>query len=254
MKTRVQDALVVLSAGLSLSAAVGLSGCEPGPKHAAQAGFRGVGMMQVSDPARASRLAALNVPPPPLPKADTSSGGPLAGDTLRNVQVLKDVPVAEFTRLMAAVTSWVAPQQGCPYCHDPADLSADDLYTKVVARRMFAMTRHINSEWHAHVSATGVTCYTCHRGHNVPAQIWFSSSGLPEGAPYAGNKVGQNAPADSVRLAALPATLSIDTVLPLPAPLSFPQPSSLVSSLSARSVFSMIGQTLLFFSAYSRRK
>ena len=36
------------------------------------------------------------------------------------------------------------------------------------------MTRHINEDWKGHVAATGVTCYTCHRGNPVPANIWFN--------------------------------------------------------------------------------
>ena len=76
---------------------------------------------------------------------------------------------------MTAITAWVAPVQGCAYCHaDGEDLSSDKLYTKVVARRMLQMTRHINGDWKQHVAATGVTCYTCHRGQPVPAAVWFT--------------------------------------------------------------------------------
>jgi photosynthetic reaction center cytochrome c subunit len=40
---------------------------------------------------------------------------------------------------------------------------------------MLRMTRHINTDWTTHVAATGVTCYTCHRGQPVPAKTWFSA-------------------------------------------------------------------------------
>ena len=53
-------------------------------------------------------------------------------------------------------------------------MADDGLYTKRVARRMLQMTRHINKDWKAHVGATGVTCYTCHRGQPVPANVWFN--------------------------------------------------------------------------------
>jgi hypothetical protein len=38
---------------------------------------------------------------------------------------------------------------------------------------MLEMTRTINTDWKPHVKATGVTCYTCHRGQAVPAEVWF---------------------------------------------------------------------------------
>ena len=121
------------------------------------------------------------------------------------MQVLGDVDSAEFTRLMQAITEWVAPEQGCSYCHaDGEDLSADTLYTKVVARRMLQMTRHLNAEWQPHVGATGVTCYTCHRGNNVPKNIWFKNPGPEAARGMAGNHAGQNTPAQSVAFASLP--------------------------------------------------
>ena len=73
-----------------------------------------------------------------------------------NVQVLGDVDSDEFTRLMSAITEWVAPEQGCAYCHaDGEELSSDSLYTKVVARRMLQMTKHLNAEWQPHVGRPG---------------------------------------------------------------------------------------------------
>lgn len=106
-------------------------------------------------------------------------GDELAGDVYENVQVLGGVTDANFTRLMTAMTLWVAPDEGCTYCHANADngeYADDDLYTKVVARRMIEMTQSINEEWAGHVQAydeVGVTCYTCHRGQNVPNNVWF---------------------------------------------------------------------------------
>ncbi len=54
----------------------------------------------------------------------------------------------------------------------PRHHASDDVYTKVVARRMLQMTAHINAEWKRMSQATGVTCYTCHRGQPVPANAW----------------------------------------------------------------------------------
>jgi photosynthetic reaction center cytochrome c subunit len=106
--------------------------------------------------------------------------------------VLGDLSVAEFTRLMTAITSWVAPEQGCNYCHIPSDLASDDVYTKVVARRMLQMTEYVNADHATHVGQTGVTCYTCHRGANVPAQTWTDDPEPPRVAGMAGWRDGQN--------------------------------------------------------------
>ena len=106
-------------------------------------------------------------------------GEPLAKDIYQNVQVLGDLTEDNFNRLMNAMTFWVAPDEGCAYCHGDVDLEEygnDDLYTKVVARSMIQMTQSINENWADHVQANGevgVNCYTCHRGQNVPSEIWF---------------------------------------------------------------------------------
>jgi photosynthetic reaction center cytochrome c subunit len=142
----------------------------------------------------------------------------------KNVQVIGHISSGEFTRLMTAITTWVAPEAGCGYCHAPqrdaagnvvkndegfpqadlAKMDSDELYTKRVARRMIQMTMHVNGEWKDHVKATGVTCYTCHRGNPVPANIWFDEPTDTSGDGMLGYKANQNAPAKSVGLTSLP--------------------------------------------------
>jgi photosynthetic reaction center cytochrome c subunit len=186
-----------------LAAALLLTGCERPPVHSTQIGYRGVAMEQVQNPRLLAARYAANVLPPISPPAP--AGGPKAGAVYKNVQVLGDLSAAEFARTMVAITAWVAPPgQSCAYCHGGGDLASDALYTKVVARRMLQMVREINGNWHVHVGATGVTCYTCHRGHAVPAYIWFNDPGQPHLSLMAGNRAGQNAPSATVGLAALP--------------------------------------------------
>ena len=148
---------------------------ERPPIEAVQTGYRGTAMDQIYNPRSVAILASANVIPATLPPL--GDAGPRAGAVYKNVQVLGGLSVGEFTRLMASITTWVAPQQGCAFCHNTANMADDGLFTKVVSRRMIQMVQHINANWKDHVGNVGVTCYTCHRGLNIPAQIWFTNPG-----------------------------------------------------------------------------
>ena len=148
-------------------------------------------------------LVSANKLPPSLPYA--GGVGPKAATYYKNVQVLGDVDTGEFTRLMVNMTTWIAPKQGCAACHNVADFADDGLYTKVVARRMLQMVRHINADWTDHVAQTGVTCYTCHRGQLVPANIWFNDAGPNQAGGFAQSPAGKNHPTDAAGHSALPA-------------------------------------------------
>jgi photosynthetic reaction center cytochrome c subunit len=115
-----------------------------------------------------------------------------------NVRVLGDVSAGEFTRLMVNMTEWVAPTEGCAACHNVADFADDSLYTKVVARRMLEMVRHVNGNWTEHVAQTGVTCYTCHRGRLVPPNVWFNDHGPKQADGAVQMPAGQNHPTAAV--------------------------------------------------------
>ena len=65
------------------------------------------------------------------------------------------------------------------------------------------MTRDINMNYKQHVAETGVTCYTCHRGNAIPANVWFVDPGVAPRGMTAGN-AGQNRPATNVGLTSLP--------------------------------------------------
>jgi photosynthetic reaction center cytochrome c subunit len=181
-----------------------LAACERPPMQSTQLGYRGTGMEQVDNPRllAAQQAAVPEVPVLPPPGPDE---GPRAKDVYQNVKVLGDLSVGEFTRHMLAITQWVSPEQGCAYCHG-ANLADDSLYTKVVARRMIEMTRHLNVDWGKHVGTTGVTCFTCHRGQPVPANVSFAAlepknnrvgSGM-------GNDARQNKAEPSIALSSLP--------------------------------------------------
>jgi len=175
-----------------LAAGSMLGGCfEAPPVVSEQISADGVGMQTMESTESVEAKAALNVVPaalPPVPEA----AGPLAKDVYQNVQVLGDLSVAEFTRTMAAITAWVSPDAGCTYCHVGNNFASDEVYTKVVSRRMMQMTQNINSEWDSHVGDTGVTCLTCHRGNPVPEYIWFDTLDPNRQGGMAANSHGQN--------------------------------------------------------------
>jgi photosynthetic reaction center cytochrome c subunit len=159
-------------------------------------------MVQVANPRTVAANAALHVAPVSPPPA--SADGPRAKDVYQNVQVLGDLSVGEFTRTMLAITAWVAPQEGCVYCHNPANLAEDAKYTKVVARKMVQMTQYVNAEWKPHHNGTGVTCYTCHRGNAIPANVWFTPPSPQHTTGLMGDDTGQNKASAVVGLSSLP--------------------------------------------------
>ncbi|MFN9807727.1 MAG: photosynthetic reaction center cytochrome PufC [Betaproteobacteria bacterium] len=196
MMKRTRIALAALAAGLLLA------GCERPPIDSVQHGYRGTGMVQVYNPRTVAEQIPNNVAPEALPAVPAD--GPKAGEVYQNVKVLGHLSVGEFTRYMTAMSSWIAPEQSCEYCHNLANFAEDSKYTKVVARRMIEMTQHVNSNYRAHVGQTGVTCHTCHRGNAVPAVTWSRAVPQDLRANFIGDKASQNTPVMSVGLSSLP--------------------------------------------------
>jgi photosynthetic reaction center cytochrome c subunit len=182
---------LVLAAALVL-AALPLAGCER--TETVQRGFRGTGMYQFYSPATLARAVDVNQIPEPEPVDPPDPEAPPLKEVFSNVQVLNDLTVLEFSRLMQAMSTWIAPEEGCDFCHNADYLESDEKYTKVAARRMLQMTRDINIKWKSHVGDTGVTCWTCHRGQAVPSGDWFANPGPRAGSIALGYKAGQNVP------------------------------------------------------------
>ena len=187
--------------GLGMIGAVGatllgiamISEFQAPPIESVQRGFRGVAMETNYNEKDLVTYLAKNKVPASLPSVP--SAGVKAGVAYKNVQVLGDLSVGQFTRLMVSLTNWVSPKQGCAYCHNTANMAEDNLYTKIVSRRMIQMTQNINANWQPHVQQTGVTCYTCHRGNPIPSNVWFNDPGprVPGGNMIsAGPATGQN--------------------------------------------------------------
>ena len=195
-----------LSIGAAITAVAGvglLLTFERPPVDVVQSGYRGIGLEQVYNRVELANQFANTVLPAEQPEIEPA--GIPSSEVYENVQVLGDVDANEFIRLMGAITEWVSPEEGCAYCHaDGEELSSDSLYTKRVSRRMLEMTRAINAQWSDHVGATGVTCYTCHAGNPVPAEIWFEEPVNPQTNRMVGNPAGQNLAGLNVGLSSLP--------------------------------------------------
>jgi photosynthetic reaction center cytochrome c subunit len=171
------------------------------PVTVVQEGYRGTGQQLLFTPTQVANALGNNVVPPMLPAIN---GGPLAGTVYKNVQVLKYVSTGAFTRLMVSMTNWVAPARGCGFCHVAGNFASDALYTKVVARRMLQMTIATNVTYANHVGPVGVTCYTCHRGNAVPANVWFSGPTPGSSHGLAEVNMGKNLPAAAANYSSLP--------------------------------------------------
>jgi photosynthetic reaction center cytochrome c subunit len=174
----VTGAIAILLGGWMVATA----GWSLPPVVTTQTGYRGTAMDVIHDKNRYEKTQALNVAP--APPYQSSPTGQKARELYPNLEVLGDLYEDQFNGLMASMAEWIAPagsvpddQQGCAYCHNTENMGDYSKYTLKVARRMIQMTRTINGDWKTHVAQTGVTCYTCHRGHPVPQNIWFKENG-----------------------------------------------------------------------------
>jgi len=171
----------------------------------AQLGYRGVGMETVINPRLVAANASRHLVPPAPEAADPT--GDRASTIYENVPVLGHLSIEQFGRVMQAMSEWIYPgdgeNQGCNGCHVPGNFAAEDMYQKVVARRMLQMVQAINTQQTAHVGATGVTCYTCHRGLAVPAEVWSETPNTANSA-LAAQAAGQNVPLPRNGYASLP--------------------------------------------------
>jgi photosynthetic reaction center cytochrome c subunit len=175
-------AAVLLTTAMLLTA-----GWTSPPIHTVQGGFRGLSIGQMSTNGSERLLQLANTLPDPIDPA--APGGKKATEVYKNIQVLTDLSENQFNRVMLGLGAWVGGEKGCEYCHNAQNLADDSLYTLKVSRVMLKMTRHINQNWQSHVGATGVTCYTCHRGQPVIANVWYKGA-PPQVAGFAATNDG----------------------------------------------------------------
>jgi photosynthetic reaction center cytochrome c subunit len=235
---------ILITAGLSLT----LAGCEFGPKAKSQNGFRGTGMNQVVNNKYVTPQQAI----PANVYETPDDSGPRASETYQNVQVLGGLSTERFNHFMANMNNWVVPaglpesEQGCNYCHNPANMASDEKYQKVAARKMIQMTQTINSQYTSHVKQTGVTCWTCHRGNAIPLNRWSIDG--PEGnGTIVGQRWGQNKPDPRAAFASLPGGTASKYFLGASSmaarvnnPNIHPSPNHVVSTKDAENVYGIM--------------
>jgi hypothetical protein len=87
-----------------------------------------------------------------------------AGDVMKNVQLLKNVPLSEWTPMMQFISGSLG--VSCELCHTVGKFESDSKKTKLKAREMITMTRVINDNNFG--GKLVVTCNTCHQGSTHP--------------------------------------------------------------------------------------
>jgi hypothetical protein len=108
--------------------------------------------------ATALLLGALALCAQDAPKEAPKQGG--RGGPPKNLKVLKPEDVRPSMGGMRASLGVT-----CDFCH-VQDRASDDNPKKLIARHMMEMTNQINAGFQD--SKVHVTCYTCHRGKNMP--------------------------------------------------------------------------------------
>lgn len=89
-------------------------------------------------------------------------GGPKAPP--KNLKVLTPENYMTYMRSFVPALG-LADKGGCNFCHEQ-DRSSDAKMEKVTARMMIEMVKDINSKFPD--GKEHVTCYTCHRGSEMP--------------------------------------------------------------------------------------
>jgi len=109
-------------------------------------------------------------------------------DVFKNVQVLKGLPVNQFMETMGMFASSIG--ENCIGCHANESLAnwskfAEDVPKKVIARKMIQMVDNINKTNFG--GARVVTCWSCHRGNDIPETVpnLASQYNIPDEDPNA---------------------------------------------------------------------
>ncbi len=94
--------------------------------------------------------------------AQQGTAGKTAGQQYKNVQILKDIPAAQFIPTMRFVAAALGVE--CEYCH--MGTRSEDTPNKQTARKMMTMMLALNKQ--SFEGRLEVTCFTCHKGTHDP--------------------------------------------------------------------------------------
>ena len=143
------------------------------------AGSLGVGVICLASVGLAggqTAPAAKQAAPAAKPAATAARAGagaqPMAGTYFKNVTAMKDIPVDEFMDTMGFFAASLS--LNCTDCHIPESGGswaryADDTQLKITSRKMVKMVNALNAANFG--GSKEVTCWTCHRGSQLPPNI-----------------------------------------------------------------------------------
>jgi photosynthetic reaction center cytochrome c subunit len=102
-----------------------------------------------------------------LAQSAASPASKTAGETFKNIQILKDMPADQLMPTMGFISASLG--VGCDHCHVPGSFEKDDKKPKLFAREMMKMMFTINQN--NFEGKREVTCYSCHHGGVTPTAI-----------------------------------------------------------------------------------
>jgi photosynthetic reaction center cytochrome c subunit len=112
-------------------------------------------------------LCIVVLPAWPVQSQSSQPGPKTAGQTYKNVQVLRGIPDSKLLDTMTFVSASLGVE--CAFCHVENAYEKDDKKSKQTARQMMRMQMAINQENFQGKNA--VTCFSCHGGNNDPVAI-----------------------------------------------------------------------------------
>ncbi|MGH9397415.1 MAG: c-type cytochrome [Terriglobia bacterium] len=126
-----------------------------------------IGMLALGLAIASAITPAQSGPAQQAKSAQAAPASKTAGETFKNIQVLKDIPAGQLIPTMHFISTSLGVR--CGYCHVEGAFWKDDKRPKLTARHMIQMEFAINKvNFGGH---TEVTCYTCHRGLTHPVGV-----------------------------------------------------------------------------------
>jgi photosynthetic reaction center cytochrome c subunit len=89
---------------------------------------------------------------------------------------LKILPAENLIPTMRSYLVALGLGNNCGFCHMPPDFASDENPKKLTARMMIQMVNDINGKFPD--GKVHVSCYTCHRGANMPLTAPPAAGGL----------------------------------------------------------------------------